>query len=198
LQTRAGQVSSAWVLLPSTSSRKIERREFGTEGTATGVDVCTRIPDVKTKAKNRRFWWLGHVSADETRKFAGQITARKVMTLDPSLHELATKVQDCEALFCTAQGEAFRSDQRIHRDEALVDNAILAAEKLSWKDWTVKAVFTMSVLTCAAISTISSFWLWIARRRKKKEMERNDNVGREEVQMEHLERRRRLHARSWE
>jgi hypothetical protein len=120
------------------------------------------------------------------------------MTLDPSLHEVATKVQDCEALLRTVHGEAFISGQRIQRDETLVDNAILAAEEWSWKDWTVREVLTGSALTCAAISTISSLWLWIARRRKKKEMERNERVGREEAEMERLQRRRtRLHARSW-
>jgi hypothetical protein len=133
---------------------------------------------------------------------AGQITLQKVMTLDPSLRDLAAKVQDCEDLCRIGEAEAYKWDQHIQRNEEIVDNAILAAERShdpTWKDWTVKAALTGSALTCALIYTLSTLWVWMDRKRKRKEMEGNEDVGVEEAQTKRLEgRRTRLHARSWE
>jgi hypothetical protein len=119
------------------------------------------------------------------------------MSLDPSLHDLAAKVKDCEYLCRIGEAEAYKYDQSIRQNEAIVDKAILAAES-PWKDWTIKAVLTGTVLTFALMYTVSSLHTWIERKRKKKEMERNEDVGVEEAQMEWFEgRRTRLHARHW-
>ena len=175
--------------------------ERGTEEQPHGdrVDLCTRIKILKTKLKKRRISWL--VTCTTRMRLAGaQILVRKVMTLRPSLHDLAVKLEDTENLCRVLADEARSCDRRIQRNEEIVGNAIMEVEMAQdgrRRYWVVQAVLSGIAATSGLIYGLSELWRWVESRRKGKEIEGDEATDVEKAETKELEARHpRLHARA--